>query len=134
MEIPVGNFVWKVSFGNFVWKVLFGNFVWKTDRRTDQPTERLVEAPSRSLKIGIGSQLRIKISQVQRQQSKVQLLPCNIWIDLLRLIYNNENHLSFQNCHVYLDHLTCTNYELNVMYYEDKDSTCLGIFAAKHCQ
>ena len=76
LEISLGNFhlgsfvwkfVWKFSFGNFVcnfrleilfgnfvWKfrmeISFGNFVWKTYRRTDRPTERLVEAPSRSLK------------------------------------------------------------------------------------
>ena len=55
LEISFGNSVWKfrleILFGNFVWKVSFGNFVWKTDRPTNQPTERLLEAPSRSLKM-----------------------------------------------------------------------------------
>ena len=47
----------KANFGGFIWKIcleiLFGNFVWKIcleDRPTDRQTERLLEAPSRSLK------------------------------------------------------------------------------------
>ena len=59
LKATFGGFVWKfrleILFGDFVWKfrleISFGNFVWKTDRQTDRPTERLVEAPSRSLKI-----------------------------------------------------------------------------------
>ena len=60
LEIPFGNFVRKfrleISFGkfrleSFVWK--FRLEIWfgrQTDGQTDRPTERLVEAPSRSLK------------------------------------------------------------------------------------
>ena len=58
LEILVWTFQLDISFEhcvwNFVWKIRleisFGNFVWKTDRPTNQPTERLLEAPSRSLK------------------------------------------------------------------------------------
>ena len=50
-----GNSGVKISFGNFVCQfcleISFGNFVWWTDRPTYRPTERLLEAPSRSLKI-----------------------------------------------------------------------------------
>ena len=48
LEILFGNLVWK-----FRLEISYGNFVWKfrlKDRQTDRPTERLVEAPSRSLK------------------------------------------------------------------------------------
>ena len=55
LEILFGNFRLEISFGNFVWK-----FVWKfrlenlfgrqTDRQTNQQTEGVLEAPSRSLK------------------------------------------------------------------------------------
>ena len=68
MEILFGNSVWKfcmeILFGNFVWKfcleiyleISFGNSVCKFrmeilfGRPTDRRTERLLEAPSRSLK------------------------------------------------------------------------------------
>jgi len=72
LEILFGNFfgngkfhleifVWKFRLQMFVWKFSFANFVWKTDRRTDRPTKRLVEAPSRSLKILMQMTNQVKI-------------------------------------------------------------------------
>ena len=84
LKATFGGFVWKfrlkISFGNFVWKfrleISFGNFVWRFcleisfgkfrleisfGRPTDQPTERLLEAPSRSLKMA--HVYRVKISR-----------------------------------------------------------------------
>ena len=61
MEILFGNFVWKFRLEIFVWKFRLegrqtdGRTDGRTDGPTDQRTERLVEAPSRSLKtIGAG--------------------------------------------------------------------------------
>ena len=85
LEILFGNFVWEFHlenlfgrqlknlfenlFGFFVWKfcleTLFGNFVWKIcleDRPTDRQTERLLEAPSRSLKIPHRNRSQVQVS------------------------------------------------------------------------
>ena len=71
MEIPFGNFVWKfrleISFVNFVWnsclEILFGNFVWefRLENLFGGQTDRLLEAPSRSLKshMNLGMYFRV---------------------------------------------------------------------------